>query len=195
MCVCGAASIPSKVGTALPSRSNFFINYVITQGIAMIPFRMMFPHIGVLVGLLRILRICGENPPAPAPPPAPSSCLSSPFVLFLLHVPPCPPPSPLPLPAPTFHFSLCNLHAWCVLTCCWSTSKGLKQVQRKVLVLSGLLTTAFVLNFDPSTRQIVRSGLLDLLLQFMLSAHSSPGCCAATCVVCTRDELTSVVCT
>ena len=55
-----AASIPSLVGTALPSSSNFFINYVITQGIAMIPFRIMFPHIGVLVGLFRVLRICGE---------------------------------------------------------------------------------------------------------------------------------------
>ena len=61
MCVCvTAASIPSLVGTALPSSSNFFINYIITQGIAMIPFRIMFPHIGVLVGLFRVLRICGE---------------------------------------------------------------------------------------------------------------------------------------
>ncbi len=55
-----AASIPSLVGTALPSSSNFFINYVITQGIAMIPFRIMFPHIGVLVALFRILHICGR---------------------------------------------------------------------------------------------------------------------------------------
>ncbi|KAL0050237.1 hypothetical protein WJX82_006955 [Trebouxia sp. C0006] len=53
------ASIPSLVGTALPSSSNFFINYVITQGVAMIPFRIMFPHIGVLVALFRILHICG----------------------------------------------------------------------------------------------------------------------------------------
>ena len=54
------ASIPSLVGTALPSSSNFFINYVITQGVAMIPFRIMFPHIGVLVALFRILHICGR---------------------------------------------------------------------------------------------------------------------------------------
>lgn len=88
--VCGAASIPSLVGTALPSSSNFFINYVITQGIAMIPFRMMFPHIGVLVGLFRILRICGEDtPPPPFPPTLPP----------LLSVPlPTVSPSPLPLP-------------------------------------------------------------------------------------------------
>ncbi|KAL3131896.1 hypothetical protein ABBQ38_007601 [Trebouxia sp. C0009 RCD-2024] len=51
--------IPSFLGTALPSSSNFFINYVITQGVAMIPFRLMFPHIGVLVALFRILGICG----------------------------------------------------------------------------------------------------------------------------------------
>ncbi len=58
--MCCVASIPSLVGTALPSSSNFFINYVITQGIAMIPFRIMFPHIGVLVALFRILHICGR---------------------------------------------------------------------------------------------------------------------------------------
>lgn len=59
--MCVAASIPSLVGTALPSSSNFFINYVITQGLAMVPFRIMFPHIGVLVGLFRVLRICGMS--------------------------------------------------------------------------------------------------------------------------------------
>ncbi len=58
--MCCVASIPSLVGTALPSSSNFFINYVITQGVAMIPFRIMFPHIGVLVALFRILHICGR---------------------------------------------------------------------------------------------------------------------------------------
>ena len=58
--MCCVASIPSLVGTALPSSSNFFINYVITQGVAMIPFRIMFPHIGVLVALFRILHICGK---------------------------------------------------------------------------------------------------------------------------------------
>ena len=56
----------------------------------MIPFRMMFPHIGVLVGLFRILRICGE------PPPPPSLTLSL-FPSFLLPVPPPPGPG---LPAP-----------------------------------------------------------------------------------------------
>lgn len=60
MDICCVASIPSLVGTALPSSSNFFINYVITQGVAMIPFRIMYPHIGVLVALFRILHICGR---------------------------------------------------------------------------------------------------------------------------------------
>ena len=54
-----AGQIATLIGTAVPNSSNFFINFVITQGIAMIPFRLMYPHIGVLVGLFRLLGICG----------------------------------------------------------------------------------------------------------------------------------------
>ncbi|KAK9819243.1 hypothetical protein WJX81_003710 [Elliptochloris bilobata] len=52
------ASLPSLIGTALPASSNFFINYIIIQGLAMVPFRLMYPHIGFLVGLFRLCGAC-----------------------------------------------------------------------------------------------------------------------------------------
>ena len=75
-CCRAAGRIATLIGTALPSSSNFFINFIITQGVAMLPFRLMYPHIGVLVGLFRLLGICGA-PPAHCPPPKlpqPSYC-------------------------------------------------------------------------------------------------------------------------
>ncbi|CAL5219786.1 g1691 [Coccomyxa viridis] len=54
-------SIPKIIGTALPASSNFFINYVIIQGLAFQTFRLMYPHIGSLIGLFRL---CGYCKPA-----------------------------------------------------------------------------------------------------------------------------------
>ncbi|KAK9817083.1 hypothetical protein WJX72_009273 [[Myrmecia] bisecta] len=53
------AGIPASIGVTLPNSSNFFINYIVIQGIAMLPFRIMYPHIGVLVGLFRLMGCCG----------------------------------------------------------------------------------------------------------------------------------------
>lgn len=50
--------IPYIIGTALPTSSNFFINYVIVQSLAIIPFRFMFPHMGIFPW---VFRACGFN--------------------------------------------------------------------------------------------------------------------------------------
>ncbi|BDA42606.1 probable CSC1-like protein ERD4 at C-terminar half [Coccomyxa sp. Obi] len=52
--------IPNVIGGALPTSSNFFINYIVIQGLAMQTFRLMYPHIGSLVGLFRL---CGHCKP------------------------------------------------------------------------------------------------------------------------------------
>ena len=51
-------SIPRLIGTALPTSSNFFINYMVLQGFTMIPFRMMFQYMGFLVQLFRLMGCC-----------------------------------------------------------------------------------------------------------------------------------------
>ena len=51
-------SIPRLIGTALPTSSNFFINYMILQGFTMIPFRLMFQYMGFLVQLFRLMGCC-----------------------------------------------------------------------------------------------------------------------------------------
>lgn len=55
-------SIPRLIGTALPASSNFFINYLVLQSFAMIPFRQMFQHVGILPALFRLCGLCRESP-------------------------------------------------------------------------------------------------------------------------------------
>eukprot|EP00884_Botryococcus_braunii_P001498 jgi/Botrbrau1/11349/Bobra.0038s0106.1 len=46
-----------SIGTALPSASNFFINFVILQGFGMVPLRILYPSIGVFSDLFRLMGI------------------------------------------------------------------------------------------------------------------------------------------
>jgi len=50
--------IPSIIGTALPTSSNFFINYVVVQAFAIQPFRYMFPHMGIFPWVFRACGYC-----------------------------------------------------------------------------------------------------------------------------------------
>ena len=55
-------SIPKRIGIALPSSSNFFINYLILQSFTMIPFRQMFQHVGMIPTLFRLCGLCRKPP-------------------------------------------------------------------------------------------------------------------------------------
>lgn len=57
------------IGTSLPSASNFFINFVILQGFGMVPLRILYPQIGVLGDLLRLVGIGRESQQLPAENP------------------------------------------------------------------------------------------------------------------------------
>jgi hypothetical protein len=50
--------IASIIGTALPTSSNFFINYIIVQALAIQPFRFMFPHMGIFPWIFRACGLC-----------------------------------------------------------------------------------------------------------------------------------------
>lgn len=47
----------TQIGVSLPSASNFFINFVVLQGFGMVPLRMLYPSLGVLRDLFRLMGI------------------------------------------------------------------------------------------------------------------------------------------
>jgi hypothetical protein len=56
-----------SIGTALPSASNFFINFVILQGFGMVPLRILYPSIGVFSDLFRLMGIGSTHLPPSFP--------------------------------------------------------------------------------------------------------------------------------
>ena len=54
------ARLPKAIGAALPTTSNFWLNYMVLQ-VALVPLHFLFPHVGVLADAARGLRC--------APPP------------------------------------------------------------------------------------------------------------------------------
>lgn len=51
----------TQIGVSLPSASNFFINFVVLQGFGMVPLRMLYPSLGVLMDIFRLMGI-GSTP-------------------------------------------------------------------------------------------------------------------------------------
>ena len=51
------------LGDAVPASSNFFINYVVFRALAMVAFRLFYPHAAVFMSILRWLRLA----PGPCP--------------------------------------------------------------------------------------------------------------------------------
>ena len=41
----------------MPASSNFFINYVVFRALAMVAFRLFYPHAAVFMSILRWLRL------------------------------------------------------------------------------------------------------------------------------------------
>lgn len=71
--------ITTQLGTAMPSSSNFFINYLALRSFGLVPFRLILPHGGIWRFLFR-------RAPSP-PPPCSLPCLLQHRYTTLLYLP------------------------------------------------------------------------------------------------------------